>query len=136
MASGNLRARFFETPLDQVPEVEDEARFDFVKEMRITRLWVDSLLAAGDVEGAESYMEERRKLFVENGYLIRKLNQAYFAFHGTYGTSPSSVSPIAGQLTEYRELVPDLGDFMSRVAGFSSYEQFLEDLASLKTQVS
>lgn len=66
--------------------------FDFGAAMHETRTRVDELLAAGQVEQAEAYMEERRRLFVENGYGIRKLNQAYFAFYGGY----QSGTPGAG----------------------------------------
>ena len=70
--------------------------FDFAVEMRETRLTVDDMLAEGRIEEAEAYMEERRQVFVENGYPIRKLNQAYFAFYGTYADLPAAVSPIGG----------------------------------------
>lgn len=111
-----------------------EQRFDFFREMRATRLRVDALLGEGKIEEAESYMEERRRSFADNGVYIRKLNQAYFAFNGTYGDSPASVSPVAGQLRELRLLVPDLGDFISAVAHLSSYQRFLELLENLKAR--
>lgn len=60
------------------------AAFDFGREMDITRRRVDDLLAQGKVNEAETYMEERRQLFYSNGYQIRKLNQAFFAFYGGY----------------------------------------------------
>lgn len=107
--------------------------FDFQAEMRLTRQRVDELLAVGDVEGAEAYMEERRLLFVENGYPIRKLNQAYFAFYGTYANLPASSSPIGGQVRRMRELIPDLGDFIARVAQISDYDQFLAMLTELES---
>ena len=105
-----------------------EDRFCFSKEMRETRLTVDDLLAEGKVDDAEAYMEERRQLFVDNGYSIRKLNQAYFAFHGTYGDSPSSVSPIHGQLQRLREASDSLAEFIHTVQGVSSYQGFLRIL--------
>ena len=108
--------------------------FDFQGEMQSTRQRVDALLGEGDVEGAEAYMEERRLLFVENGYPIRKLNQAYFAFYGTYADLPASSSPIGGQVRRMRELIPDLGDFIARVAQISDYEQFLALLTELETR--
>ena len=127
-------------PADQQPAGELRAAngdsFDYNLEMRKTRQRVDRLLADGEIEAAESYMEERRKLFVENGYRIRKINQAFFAFHGTYADSPTSVSPIAGQLEEYRALMPDLGTFVSTMSKVSSYPQFLELLERLKASAS
>ena len=108
--------------------------FDFATEMRTTRQRVDELLGEGRIDDAEAYMEERRRLFVENGHHIRKLNQAYFAFHGTYADSPSSVSPIGGQLEELRALSPDVGAFIRAVSDLSSYEMFLDRLQELKAQ--
>jgi hypothetical protein len=116
-------------PSPQAPR-EESPGFDFDREMRQTRLQVDALLGQDRIEAAERYMEERRLLFVENGYNIRKLNQAYFAFNGTYAESPASVSPIAGQLHELRGGSPDLGAFVRTMAGFGSYQEFLDYLES------
>ena len=109
--------------------------FDFAPAMRVTRQRVDELLEAGSAEEAEAYMEERRRLFVENGFDIRKLNQAFFAFNGTYAESPTSVSPIAGQLHEYRSLMPDMKAFVTTMSRFSRYGQFLDALDRLKPEV-
>ena len=111
------------------PSTADEPAFDFGDEMRETRRTVDAMLARGLVDEAEQYMEQRRRVFVDNGYSIRVLNQAYFAFHGTYGESPASVSPIAGQLHDLRERTATLGDFIRTVARFPTYDAFLAYLA-------
>src|SRR4030067_3637460 len=66
--------------------------FDFREEMRITRETADQLLAEGKIEQAEEYMEARRVFFWEDGYLIRKLKQAYFAFHGAYADQPGGAA--------------------------------------------
>jgi hypothetical protein len=108
---------------------EKREGFDFNREMREIRLRVDELLAQGKVEEAEAFMEERRKYLVEQGYYIRKLNQAYFAFHGSYATGPASVSPIGGQLKELRRRSPTLAHFLRRVARMSSYQDLLEALS-------
>jgi len=68
----------------------NQAHFDFGAEMHLTRVTVDQLLADGKIEEAEAYMEERRRYFVANGYLLRRLNQAYFAFHGAYASEPGA----------------------------------------------
>ena len=99
--------------------------FDFTAEMRQTRRRTEELLAAGQIAAAEDYMEQRRQHFLTNGYYIRKLNQAYFAFHGSYATGPGSVSPIGGQLQELRRRSPSLKHFLEIVAQFSSYPEFL-----------
>lgn len=101
--------------------------FDFQGEMRATRLEVDRLLAAGDVDGAEAYLEERRLVFVEHGYPIRRLNQAYFAFHGTYGTTGAAgVSVIAEQVLEIRRNSPTLRDFLLTTAQFKTADQLAD----------
>ncbi len=104
---------------DEPPKVAP--RFDFQAEMRATRIQVDALLEAGDIDGAEAYMEQRRRLFVAEGYPIRKLNQAYFAFHGTYGTTGAAgISVIGEQMQELRRRSPSLTDFLRTVAQFTS----------------
>lgn len=97
--------------------------FDFRKEMRHTREIVDQFLALGRVEDAEAYMEIRRLLFVENGYAIRKLNQAYFAFHGSYGTGAAATSPLGPKLEELRSLTPNVRTFLETVRGLTSPEE-------------
>ncbi|MCR4406049.1 MAG: hypothetical protein NUW24_03870 [Anaerolineae bacterium] len=113
----------------------DEARFDFAQEMRAIRLRVQELLDAGQIEEAEAYMEERRQFLVSQGYYIRKLNQAYFAFHGSYATSPSSgaseeVNPIGLQLTRLRQQTGSLRAFLHTVAPMNSYQDLLRELTS------
>lgn len=124
--------------VDRTPPAVAEAtepagpdRFDFRAEMQETRRRAEELLARGRIEEAEAYMEERRQLFVENGYLLRKLNQAYFAFHDTYATSPASVSPIGDQVRELRERSGSVADFLNTVAQFSTYPEFVEYLEGL-----
>jgi len=119
--------------LEASREAEEGAgagEFDFNAFMRGTRLKVDELLAAGKVEEAETYMEERRKELVERGHYIRKLNQAYFAFHGSYATAPTSVSPIGGEMKELRKRSPSLAHFLRTVAQMKSYQDLLDALAS------
>ena len=106
--------------------------FNFGKEMRETRLMVEELLINQKILEAESYMEQRRKLFQQNGIFIRKLNQAYFAFHGTYADSPSSISPIGEQVKELRSLTDNLSDFLNIVSDISSYEDFIVTLDNLR----
>ncbi len=71
-----------------------ESEFDFNREMREIRKAVDKYLAQGEIDQAEEFMEQKRQYLASMGHYIRKLNQAYFAFHGTYADSPTSISPI------------------------------------------
>lgn len=100
--------------------------FDFRDEMRITRLTVDRLLAEGKVRQAEEYMETRRQYFWENGYHIRKLNQAYFAFYGAYAEQPGGAAgedPVGAAVRALRAQSPSLAAFIKRIAWMSSFEQ-------------
>ena len=110
--------------IDLTPEAQEPDEFDFFRFMRETRARADDLLAENDVEGAEEWMELRRLELQDHGVHIRKINQAYFAFNGSYGDSGSSVSPIAGQLWALRAVVPGAGDFLRAVRGVSSVAQF------------
>ena len=100
--------------------------FDFRKELRETRRRVDDLLNQEQVELAEVYMNERRIVINDNGYYIRKLNQAYFAFNGTYADHPASVSPIASQLDQIRNSSDSLSDFIDKVSQVSTHAEFLD----------
>jgi hypothetical protein len=107
------------------------AGFDFDAEMRLTRRGADELLAAGRVGEAEDYMQARREIFNAQGYPIRKLNQAYFAFHGIYGQDPGSASPIYGQMKELRNASASLALFVDRVSamtGYAGLEQAVQGL--------
>ncbi len=119
-------ARLLVSFTPHLPPQTQQEPFDFRQAMRETRLTTEELLSEGRIEEAEAYMEERRLFLAENGHYIRKLNQAYFAFHGNYADSPASVSPLFGQLTELRAASPTLGDFIREVATVSSQEEFLE----------
>jgi hypothetical protein len=101
-----------------------------VEEMHTTRLEVDRLLAEGKVEEAEAYMETRRQFFVENGRPLRVLNQAYFAFHGAYGTSAASTDPIGPKLVALRDVTEGVADFLRLVRNFTSVEELEAALAA------
>lgn len=103
------------------PDEPTPGVFDYSREMRRTRLWIDHLLAQGKVEQAEVYMELRRQMFVARGHQIRKLNQAYFAFHGSYATSPSTGNPLGGQLEWLRGQNKTLHAYVREIAAYSNY---------------
>jgi hypothetical protein len=113
--------------------------FDFGKEMDTTRRRVDDLLAEGKVEEAEAYMEERRRLFVENGYLIRKLNQAYFAFYGGYqagGGVPGAggADPIGPAVQEIYERSRSLPEFVKIMRHITTRDELLAQVNAMRAQ--
>jgi hypothetical protein len=106
------------TPTPQLPT------FDFNTEMHTTRVRVDELLAAGQIEEAETYMESRRQIFWEHGYLIRRLNQAYFAFYGAYADSPGGAAgedPVGPAVRALRANNASLADFINQIAWMNSF---------------
>jgi len=103
---------------DWLKEQPQPPQFDFGTFMHDTRLQVDSMLAAGQITQAEAFMEAQRRILVEKGYVIRKLNQAYFAFHGSYAVGTSATDPIGGKLRALRDRAGSLVAFLHTVAHF------------------
>jgi hypothetical protein len=100
--------------------------FDFRAQMHETRINADALLAEGRIEEAEAYMEERRQVFLRNGYLLRKINQAYFAFHGAYADSPGGAAgedPVGPAVRALREQSNSLAGFVKTMSWMWSFEQ-------------
>jgi hypothetical protein len=112
-------------PATSAPAAEGGQREDFNQAMRRIRLHVDELLKQGRVSEAETYMEEERRKLVAEGYALRRLNQAYFAFHGSYATSPASVDPIGPWLNRLRVQSGSLKAFVDRAAGMTSLDDLL-----------
>lgn len=107
----------------------EDTPFDFRAEMHTTRVKADELLAQGKIEEAEAYMEQRRLIFWENGYLIRKLNQAYFAFHGAYADLPGGAAgedPVGPAVRALREQSDSLADFIKTIGWMTSFQQLQE----------
>jgi hypothetical protein len=102
--------------------------------MHITRVAVDNLLLEGKIGAAEEYMEMRRKFFWDNGYAIRKLNQAYFAFHGAYADEPGGAAgaaedPVGSAVRLLRSQSPSLSAFINQISWMVSFEQLQETTA-------
>ena len=99
--------------------------FDYDLFMKETRKNVDFLLKNNNISKAEKYMEDRRKNLEDEGILIRKINQAWFAFHGTYTDSPTSVSPVFSILKKIQEDTENMKEFIDILKNISNYEQLL-----------
>ncbi len=110
-----------------------QENFNFKKEMYRTRITVDTLLTDNEIDEAEKYMEARRKIFWENGYKIRKLNQAYFAFYGAYADEPFSAAgadPVGSDVRLLRAKSRNLMSFIHRISWMSSYDQLAKAVDS------
>ena len=86
--------------------------------MKETRHQVDDLLENGLLDEAEFYMNKRKEFINSEGYSIRKINQAYFAFHGNYGDSPSSTH-------NYDK------DLKYLLSTYDSFEEFLNEIKNI-----
>jgi len=127
------------TPTPAPTPTPNPNEFDFRAEMRITRVHVDQLLAearaaekAGDkatadarINEAEEYMRQRRQVFVDHGYQIRKLNQAYFAFYGAYADVPGAAGadPVGPAVTLLRDRSSSLKAFLEAMAPITSFDE-------------
>lgn len=115
------------------PDSTSAPVFDFNAEMRATRVRADELLKAGQVAEAEAYMEARRLLFVKNGYPIRRLNQAYFAFYGSYagsaGGGAQGIDPVGPAVQLVYRRSGDAAEFLRTMAQFAAWEQLQAHLA-------
>ncbi len=94
--------------------------FDFTKEMRQLRARVEELLAQGRITEAEALMSQKRDEFQQHGHYIRRLNQAYFAFHGSYADTPASIDPIGPKLQDLLQRSGSPGEFIRKVRGITS----------------
>ena len=105
--------------------------FDFRKEMHETRVTVDQLLSEGKISEAEDYMEQRREYFWDNGYPLRKLNQAYFAFYGAYADVPGGAAgedPVGPAVRALRERSSSLADFLFKISRMKSFDDLVKEV--------
>lgn len=100
--------------------------------LRDLHVEVDDLLSQGRIEEAERRMEEVRRSLGESGVYIRRINQAYFAFYGTYASRDDAIHPLGGQLIEIRERAGSLARFLELVRGLSSAADVEALLAELR----
>jgi hypothetical protein len=116
----------FNVSLPPSNRLDEPHPFDFRAEMHETRVTADKLLEEGKIQEAEAYMEQRRQIFWQNGFLLRKLNQAYFAFHGAYADVPGGAAgedPVGPAVRALRAQSISLADFINTIAWMTSFEQ-------------
>ena len=110
--------------------------FNYRTQMRETRIVADYLLSIGEIEAAERYMEERREFFWQNGYHIRKINQAYFAFYGSYNDTPGGGAagddPVGPAVQQLRQQSSKLKTFIDAIKRVKSFDELLLNLEGLK----
>jgi len=125
MAGRELASLFLErypSPVPSRPASPQPAPFDFSAEMRALRQRVEELLADGRIETAERLMNDKRDDFERRGVYIRRLNQAYFAFQGSYADTPASIDPIGPKLQELRRRAGSVREFVHLASRLTSEE--------------
>jgi len=116
---GDLMARAYPlawspvaTPTPQPRPAAGSGGFDFTATMRGLQAQVVALLRAGRIGEAERLMEQTREELAAQGIYIRKINQAYFAFYGSYADTAASIDPIGPKLAQLRNDSPTLEAFV------------------------
>ena len=117
---GTLEEMCWPAPAAPTPS---PAGFDFTGEMRELRRQVEAMLGEGRIEEAEALMGAKRDEFETKGVFIRRLNQAYFAFHGSYADTPASIDPIGPKLQTLLERAGSPGEFVRQASGLTSREE-------------
>jgi hypothetical protein len=108
-------------PLDLPPApAANPGAIDVQAELRALRIAVEESLQNGRVEEAETLMVEKRRELANSGLYLRRINQAYFAFHGSYAESPLSISTLGPRIRAVRSSSRSLSDFLSRISSVTS----------------
>ncbi|MBI5567412.1 MAG: hypothetical protein HY870_21110 [Chloroflexi bacterium] len=135
----------------QPPTTSAQPRqFSFSRTLRDARIKVDGLLAeARDLKQqgkpdraeakiveAEQYMEAQRQVINANGYHIRKINQAYFAFYGAYADQPGAAGsdPVGPNVIALRVYSPTVREFMDRASAILTLDRLVQAVEELKSQ--
>ena len=77
-------------------------------------------------------MNKRKEFINSEGYSIRKINQAYFAFHGNYGDSPSSTHDYDKYLKYLLSTYNSFEEFLNEIKNIDEPNQ-LEKLINLRS---
>ncbi|MSQ29984.1 MAG: hypothetical protein EXR68_05815 [Dehalococcoidia bacterium] len=109
------------TPL--APPAARRPVIDATAVLRDLRIEVDALLAAGRIEDAERRMQTVRVQLDSMGVGIRRINQAYFAWYGTYAARPDSIDPLGGQVRAARARAGSLARFLEQIRALSTREE-------------
>lgn len=96
--------------------------FDINKELRDTRIEVDKLLQAGEIEKAKEYMKGKEGQLRAKGFSDIVVKQATLARVDKYSVQTSSVNPIGGLMRKLRAKSKSLKDFFNKASQITSLE--------------
>jgi hypothetical protein len=125
-----LEGAYARSPVDSLtPAVDVSAT------LRALRLDIEALLAFGQVDRAETLMEERRRELASQGIAFRRINQAFFAFRSVYGSSPASIDPIGDKVATLRQRAGSVGEFLRRAGELTAERDLERELRDRLTSV-
>jgi hypothetical protein len=119
-------------PADSSQPASQPPAFNYSHEMYVTRVEADRLLAEGKIDAAEKYLEARRVFIMdhvaEHGNYIRRLNQAFFAFYGTYADTPGvrGEDPVGPAVVQLFHQCPTTGAFLRVISQVTSFRALQE----------
>tara|TARA_B100001029_G_C15063773_1_gene461288 strand:+ start:651 stop:1667 length:1017 start_codon:yes stop_codon:yes gene_type:complete len=103
-------------------KLPSEFNYDlFIKNLRGE---VDKLLELGKISESEQLMESARLELEKEGYYIRKINQAWFAFNGTYADSPTSSSNIDLEIESFIESQGSIGVAIKKLRKVKNFQEY------------
>ena len=103
---------------------KEKNTFDYSNFMKNLRIEVDALLFEGKILKAEKLMDEATYILKSNGYNVRKINQAWFAFNGTYADSPSSTSNIDKELLNFIDSQTSIKEAIDKIKYINSSNDY------------
>jgi hypothetical protein len=106
----------------KVKESPDKFNYElFIKNLRLD---VDHLLELGKINQAEELMESSRLELEKRGYYIRKINQAWFAFNGTYADSPTSSSNVDQEIELFIDSQESFSEAIRKLRKVKNFEEY------------
>lgn len=106
----------------KVKESPDKFNYElFIKNLRLD---VDQLLELGKINQAEELMESSRLELEKRGYYIRKINQAWFAFNGTYADSPTSSSNVDQEIELFIDSQESFSEAIRKLRKVKDFEEY------------
>ena len=120
IVSDELASVLIEKYYPEHGDTEQAVSSTFSEKMAEIRKQVDDFLLRGEIKAAEDFMNEKRQDLAVQGFYIRKLNQAYFAWHNTYANQPGFITPIGEELMQLKAESSSLREFLNAVAGMNS----------------
>jgi len=95
-------------------------------------------VATEQIDRITAFLAARRQLFYDNGFNIRRLNLAYFAFYGGYQAEGipgiAGTDPIGPAVQDIFDLSPDIRAFVVTMRDITTREELLSVQAAMQAE--